>query len=308
MDRRTEIIWAKQSRLHRGQQMQEHCHPCHQLYYVLEGKAIFVLGGEEIEVRQGSCFLVPAMMPHRMLPLEEKTLQVYEMKILVKDEFILRHLKCAPEPLKDEGILVRTLTYVMENWNCPDEQNRKDLDYLLSSVLLNFFVGDIHYEKKDSAYIETGEYGEVTRGILVYVEKQYPFLFRLQDLADRMNYHKNYLCAVFKKDTGVSIVDYLNFIRIRQSIILFSFYGQDVGTVYESVGFSNPSHFSRTFKALVGIPPREFRGVFLRIPREEIKMYFAKEPVLNYQSCTMEEAFASLKRIGAQAGLFRKKL
>lgn len=301
MERRTEVIWAKEGWLNKGQQMQEHCHPCYQLYYILEGRAAFVVQGTPVSVSKGNCFLVPAMMRHKMLPLEEPYLHVYEVKILVKDRFLYEHLGQMPEPIRDEGILLQMLNYVMENWNCRDEQNAKDLDYLLAAVLLNFFMKGIRYEHKDSVFIETGDYGDVTRGIMVYLERQYPFQFRLKELGTHMNYNKNYLCSVFKKETGVSIVDYLNFVRIRQAMILFAFYGQDVGTAYESVGFSNPSHFSRTFKALVGLAPRDFRLAFSRIPQAETEMHFAKEPVLSYRPCSMSEAFASLSRIGKQA-------
>ena len=122
--------------------------------------------------------------------------------------------------------------------------------------------------------------------------------FSLQTLGEQLNYNKNYLCSVFRKDTGISIVEYLNFIRIRQAIIFFAFYGQDVHTTCESVGFANLSHFSRTFKALVGVPPRDFRRAFSLLSQEDAARYFADERVLNYQICTMEEAMTSLHRSG----------
>ena len=106
---------------------------------------------------------------------------------------------------------------------------------------------------------------------------------------------------MFGKETGYSIVDYLNFVRIRYAVIFFVFYGQDVFTTFDSNGFSNASHFSRTFKSYVGISPRSFRKVFCSVGYDKIAHCFADEPILNYRKCSMDDAIKSLKSIGSIA-------
>lgn len=298
MDSRVELIWANQSKMEAGQRMQTHLHACHQLYYIWEGQATFVIGGKDLPVRAGSCFLVPAMTPHKMLPIRKGLLHSYELKLFIKDPFLLDKLQDGPSVFSDDGTIGRLLTYVVENWNSRDTQNVTDIAYILSTVLLNFFVENLHYASNDSAHIRTEDYSAVTKAVLVYIEKYFPYRFSLQTMGERLSYNKNYLCSVFRRDTGVSIVAYLNFIRIRRAIIFFAFYGQDVYTTCESVGFANLSHFSRTFKALVGVPPRDFRKAFSLLKQEDATRYFADERVLNYQICTMQEAMASLSRCG----------
>ncbi len=301
MESRVELIWANQSVLEAGQRMQSHFHACHQLYYILEGEATFLIGSAPVSVHKGSCFLVPAMTSHEMLPIQENLLCSYELKLFIKDPFLLSHLESGIFSFDDDGAIGRLLSYVVENWNCRDGQNVTDMEYILSTVLLSFFVGELRYEHSDSAHILTENYSAPTKAVLVYIEKNFPYRFSLQALGERLNYNKNYLCSVFRKDTGVSIVDYLNFIRIRRAVIFFAFYGQDVYTACESVGFANLSHFSRTFKSLVGVPPREFRRAFSLLSREDAARYFAQEQVLNYQICTMQEAMASLSHSGQMA-------
>lgn len=298
MDARIELIWANRGALEVGQRMQKHVHACHQLYYILEGEATFVIGGHALPVHSGSYFLVPAMTPHEMLPVREGLLRSYELKLFIKDTFLLSHLQDGISVFTDDGSIRRLLTYVVENWNCRDGQNVKDIEYILSTVLLSFFADRLHYEHNDSTHILTENYSAATKSVLAYIEKNFPYRFSLQALGERLNYNKNYLCSVFRKDTGASIVDYLNFIRIRGAIICFAFYGQDVYTTCESVGFANLSHFSRTFKTLVGVPPRDFRRAFSLLNQEDAARYFANERVLNYQICSIQEAFASLGRSG----------
>jgi len=307
MEHRVELIWANRSQLQAGQLMQQHFHACHQLYYILSGSAVFLIGGVSVKAKPGSCFLVPAGTPHQMLPVQEGSLESFELKIFIKDPFLLSYFQEAPEPVTDDGAIKRLLTYAVENWDSRDEQNRMDIAYILSAVLLNFFVDQLHYAHKDSTHILTENYSALTKAILVYIEKHFSKAFSLLELGQQLNYNKNYLCSVFVKDTGVTIVEYLNFVRIRRAMIFFAFYRQDVYTACESVGFGNLSHFSRTFKAMVGMPPREFRKAFSLLSQEEAALYFTDERFLSYQPCKMEEAFASLRHCGEVAMQILKK-
>lgn len=308
MENRVELIWTQHGQMDEGQFMQEHCHACYQMYYILRGTATFVVGGEVLKIASGDCFIIPEMTAHKMLPLEEEGLYYYEMKLYIKDLFLKEHLKNILKPVNDNTTVKNMLSYVVENWTCHNEQNRKDTEYILTTVLLNFFIGDLHYENKNSTHILTDGYSDVTRAVLVYIENYFSYSFRLESLGKRLNYNKNYLCYIFKKDTGVSIIDYLNFIRIRQAIIFFAFYSQDVYTTCESVGFSNLSHFSRTFKSLVGLAPRDFRRAFLQIEQQEIAKYFTNEMILNYELYTMDEALKSLGSIGKRANTILEEM
>jgi len=298
MENRIELIWANHAKLNFGQQMQAHSHACHQLYYILSGSPVFMIDGQPLHTRPGTFFVIPAGVPHQTLPLEEPGMESYELKVVLKDPFLQKHLKPFHPPIEDNGSILGTLSYVVENWNCQDPQNRRDIDYLLSSLLLRLFLDELHYEDHGSRHILSAEYNQVTRSILAYIEKNFTGKFSLQELGDSLNYNKNYLCSTFSKNTGSSIIDYLNFVRVRQAVIFFAFYGQDVFTTCESTGFSNPSYFSRTFKAMVGVSPRSFRRAFSGPLSPELKECFQREPILNYRLCTMEEAFQSLQTIG----------
>jgi len=301
MEKRVELIWAQQTQMDNGQLMQKHYHACYQMYYILSGTATFIIDGEILKINTDDCFIIPEMSEHQMLPLAKDGMKCYEMKLYIKDEFLKAHLNGIQKPVNDNKTIKKMLSYIIENWTCHSEQNIIDTEYILSTIILNFFIENLSYENKDSTHILTDNYSDVTRSVLIYIEKFFSSKFRLETLANHLNYNKNYLCYIFKKDTKVSIIDYLNFIRIRRAIIFFAFYSQDVYTTCESVGFSNLSHFSRTFKSLVGIAPRDFKRAFSRAGQQETANYFAREMMLNYNLCTMEEAMNSLENIGTKA-------
>lgn len=295
------IIWANKPVSDAEQLSQEHSHRCHQLYYIEEGEELYAVGDKTVHIKEGSCYIIPAGTPHYRIEMLSPRICCYELKLLIEDEFLSRQLAEVLPPLRDAHCYKETLDYVFRNWSSSDQKVTENIECLVTGLLMKFFIGKLQTAENNSRHILTDGYSEVTRSVITYVEQNFSQSFSLSEMGKTLNYNKNYLCTVFSKETGYSIVDYLNFVRIRCAVIFFAFYGQDVFTTFESNGFTNASHFSRTFKSLVGISPRSFRKVFVSAGYDRIAHCFAEEPILNYRKCSMAEAFGSLKSIGAIA-------
>ncbi|HEY5583277.1 MAG TPA: helix-turn-helix domain-containing protein [Ruminiclostridium sp.] len=72
-----------------------------------------------------------------------------------------------------------------------------------------------------------------------------------------MSYH--HFCRTFKKVTGKTFITYLNFVRLRESEKLLIMSDKSISEIAISVGFSNTSYYTRTFKKEKGIPPLLYR-------------------------------------------------
>lgn len=305
MNNRIALIWANHVKMTEGQQMRLHSHTCCQLYYILSGSPHFIIDGQPLQAKPGSFFLIPAGAKHQALPYGKDGCESYELKVVLNDPFFREHLNVLRPPLEDTGMIRDTLSYIVKCWKGQDSQHLDNIESLLSSLLLQLFLKDIRCEENGSRYIKADRYNQITRDIMAYIDNNYTNKFSLPDLGSALGYNKNYLSTTFSKSTGFSIIDYLNFVRIRRALHCFAFYGQDVFTTYESSGFSCPSYFSRAFKSMVGISPRSFRQAF----SSETEACFTQEPILNFHPCTMEEGLRSMQNIGkiALACLDEKK-
>ena len=84
----------------------------------------------------------------------------------------------------------------------------------------------------------------------------------LPELAEQAGLTQNYLSALFKKETGRSVSDYVMDKRIEAAgnMLKFSDYScADIGAI---LAFSSQSHFIRAFKARTGQTPRAWREKF----------------------------------------------
>jgi len=297
MNNRITLLWANHVKMSAGQKMQLHTHTCHQVYYILSGSPIFIIDEQPIHIKAESFFSIPAGVRHGAFPFNQDGFEAYEFKILLNDVFFQEHLCTFLSPLENCSFMQPALYHIIQYWHFQNPQIIDNTDCLLSPLLLQLFLKDVHYNNPGSRYIQTDCYNATTRSILAYIDNSSTGKFSMENMGNALGYHKNYLSTSFSKNTGFSIIDYLNFVRIRRAIHVLAFYGQDVFTAYESSGFSSLSYFSRTFKSMVGIPPRDFRRAFSS-GSPEIEKSFQNEPILNYQPCTMEDMFRSMQALG----------
>ncbi|MFC4306049.1 response regulator [Cohnella boryungensis] len=81
-----------------------------------------------------------------------------------------------------------------------------------------------------------------------------------ETIADQVYLNPDYLSRIFKKETGLSISDYVLTERIHKARELLRKTNIPVSSVASSVGYTNFSHFAKIFKKYVGIGPTEFRN------------------------------------------------
>ncbi len=72
------------------------------------------------------------------------------------------------------------------------------------------------------------------------------------------------LAHIFKEQMGITLIDYLTSVRIERAKQLLLATTQNCTEICFQVGYNNQSYFTRTFKRLVGMTPRQFRVKNLR--------------------------------------------
>jgi AraC-like DNA-binding protein len=100
---------------------------------------------------------------------------------------------------------------------------------------------------------EPGDYrvGKITRHIaLHYADK-----LTVKDLARQVRLDLDYFGHLFKRETGLTVHQYITKIRIRNAENMLQSGNYKVQEVAEQCGFSDVFHFYKSFKALRGFPP-----------------------------------------------------
>lgn len=123
------------------------------------------------------------------------------------------------------------------------------------SELLTLLLADAwHPDKKQSGMKNTSLFE-----IRQYLEKNYREKITLDDLSERYFINKYYLTRVFKEQFGVSVMDYLQNVRITHAKNLLRFTDKPAEQIGLECGIGDVYYFSRVFKKVEGIGVREYR-------------------------------------------------
>lgn len=100
---------------------------------------------------------------------------------------------------------------------------------------------------------------DITNAVKKYISHHISEEITRGDIAGALYLNEDYISRVFKKDTGMTISQYINQARIRRATELLTATELAVGDVAEAVGYSNFSYFSKIFRQYEGCSPREYK-------------------------------------------------
>lgn len=95
--------------------------------------------------------------------------------------------------------------------------------------------------------------------IIHYVQENYYCDISLQSVAEQFGVHKVYLARKFKEETGETLNEFLNKVRIEKAKLLLTVADNKANEIAYTVGYNNTQSFYSAFKKYVGCSPKEYR-------------------------------------------------
>lgn len=241
-----------------------HTHPFTELFYVVDGKGEFNIQGQRFPVKANDFVIINPQVEHTELSSPDEPL-----------EYIVLGIK---------GLSFSNLTPVSEGghpfsfFNLRDEQ--KDILRYLNAMVQEATSQSMSYElvchnlleillikilRHQHFDLEVGKQSKATKDISFikhYLETYYHESIQLEDLASMTHLSRFYISHSFKKEIGMSPMEYLIDIRIKESKILLRTTNYSISQVADIVGFTTPTYFSKQFRKSTGISPTDYREQF----------------------------------------------
>ena len=82
---------------------------------------------------------------------------------------------------------------------------------------------------------------------------------RTADVASRFGYSPRHLSRLFVKHVGKPFSEHVRELRMNVAMELLASSKLSVAEIADHVGYPDPSHFTRAFRAIAGLPPRAYR-------------------------------------------------
>ncbi|SFT21770.1 helix-turn-helix domain-containing protein [Paenibacillus sp. BC26] len=121
-------------------------------------------------------------------------------------------------------------------------------------------------EGADHDYVEKPE---ASRQILDFIEANYVRDLSLTSVAEHVGLHPNYVSHLFKKETGMNVLAYIQQLRvIKAKELLISRPSLPLSEVAMQTGFESQRHFFKVFKKHTNMTPRQFGDAQLPTKRD----------------------------------------
>jgi AraC-like DNA-binding protein len=100
---------------------------------------------------------------------------------------------------------------------------------------------------------------QAVRKAMAYVHTHFAEQISLAEIAAHVGLSEQHLIRCFRKEVGITPIDYLKRYRIRQAKTLLEAGEKSITEVALEVGFSDGSYFARVFRGEVGVSPSAYR-------------------------------------------------
>ena len=137
------------------------------------------------------------------------------------------------------------------------EENSIDKRKMLS-VYLNLLLKTIINEYKKTIVQSTKDY-YLINSVSDYIEKHISERMKWDEFSTALGMSKEYFFIKFKKNTGISCIDYVNEKRIEYACYLIKNTRENISAIAYETGFGSLANFNMVFKKHLGVSPRSYR-------------------------------------------------
>jgi len=98
--------------------------------------------------------------------------------------------------------------------------------------------------------------------ILNYIDNNINKKITIEELSLRFYYNRYYIMKLFKKEIGLSLFDYINHLRIYNSVNSINISDKLLIRIAIDNGFYSLEYFSEIFKKIIGVSPSIYKRFY----------------------------------------------
>lgn len=249
-----------------------------ELYYAHSGQASYNVNGKRYLIKKGDFVICNSGVLHGDEPFEMRHLQSYCCAFTsVAFEGLPENYLTTPEdvPIVSCGSLADKIGNIMEliHLLSPDQERMGETCNCLANSILLFVYQLVKRRAKSLEHQKGRNPDLLAQHIKKYLNEHYTESISLQTVADALRMNSFYLSHLFKKEMGVSPMQYVMRRRIGEAQTLLMDTLIPVADIADSLGYNSPSHFNAIFTKHVGMSPGKYR-----------RSFFEMDPVENQQT------------------------
>jgi AraC-like DNA-binding protein/quercetin dioxygenase-like cupin family protein len=230
----------------------------HILIYCENGKGLITFENEQYSLTKDQAFIIPAHQAHSYEAELSKPWSIYWLHFKGTNNSLHtsisgKILNLSDTRVSDRLNLFEEIYQNLEMGFYPD-----NLEY--ASICLQHFLASIKYTDQ-FLKIKTAdtEVLDVIPMSIIYMKNNLTTKITLHEIAQYAGYSSSYFGTLFLEKTSFTPMEYYNQLKIQKSCSLLQFSTMKIKEIAYHLGYYDPFHFSKSFRLVMEISPREYR-------------------------------------------------
>ncbi|NCC64225.1 MAG: AraC family transcriptional regulator [Spirochaetia bacterium] len=250
-----------------------HSHEFFELVFVVSGRGINFTATEQMPLREGSVFFIPPGVEHGYKELENLVLYnvLYGQMLISAHSLDLVELpgyraffletQCIPNMLLSPSQIAELLPLIQLMEKEADDQSYGSGSRTLAYAYLIELLVRLS-RIFDQTPRETNQTARRLWEVISYMDANLDISLSTEDLTEVANMSTSTLNRWFKQSTGLSPIEFHIHKRIAKACTLIQERGLSMSQISESCGFKDPNYFSRQFRKVMGMSPKQYERIF----------------------------------------------
>jgi len=255
-----------------------HWHQEFEILVVTKGEAQFYIDDRTLHVEEGGIIIIPSDHLHSMIAPKDMPLDFFAL--VFHCDLIRSYIS---DTIQKQYIDVLSSGKIsFPEYILPKEDWEKQLHTRLHQIQALFTAKQVGYELLIKAYLYeiwyllyihstnrqpkdehlTEHKINQTKSIILWIEAHYTEHITLAHLSETFHISEGQLCRLFKSMTKMSIMEYINYYRISQSISSLCSTDKQISEIALDTGFHNISYYNKVFKSYMHTTPKAYRKAY----------------------------------------------
>src|SRR5581483_7504591 len=130
---------------------------------------------------------------------------------------------------------------------------------LFANMCLSHFITLFIYNQKHFVS-PTTEKSDCINSAILFMQEHINENITLNELSHRYNYSPSRFSSLFKQRTGYAPIDYFIQMKMQKASQQLDFSNSSVKDIALSMGFDDPYYFSKRFRKIIGLSPKQYRS------------------------------------------------
>lgn len=223
--------------------------------FCMEGSGTIIVKDKKYTLRENQAFCIPCFQGHSYYAHDEDPWSILWVHFKGEDTRYFPLTKCQVRSFSSQDTADRMHFLFVSLFQALDDHYTLG-NFIYLSQTLSLILAEAYDREQGQSVLEQNKHvTDVVRYMYRHLEEN----LTLEQIGEEFSLSKSYLNAIFQKHTQHSPMDFFIHLKMKRSCRLLRTTDLPVYEVAQKMGYADPYYFSRIFRKIVGISPRQYR-------------------------------------------------